>query len=214
MGWGGMISGLVESNSDAYTNVDGTVTTKKNISQEGIDKIIYDILSSDSGLAALSSGENGSGGFGSSTKGLMAQDLMVKLAGEIANITAETTQTTQTKQQVDKQSPMGKALGTIICTELWAQGRLHRRNYARSKDDFHNLPARTITGYNFWAEPVVELMKKSRMLSRFWAFVMNGRYETVVTGKITFGFLLTKYILEPISYTIGFLLGVQDGRYA
>ena len=92
----------------------GTTTSQRKISQEGIDKLIYDVLSSDRGLASLAQGENSSGGFGSSTKQMMSQDLVTKLVGELANVTAEnvTTTTGTETQRNKKKSP------TVICTEL------------------------------------------------------------------------------------------------
>lgn len=215
MGWGGMIAGLVESNSDAYTNVDGTVSTKKNLSKEAVDKIMYDILSSTDGLAALSTGENGSGGFGSATKGLMAQDLSVKLAGEIANLTAETTQTTQTKQQVDKQSPMGKALGTIICTHMMHRGFLSRRDWARGQAHNDKLCDKTLLGYQFWSEPIVRHMEKNPdgLMERFWKPIVRGRYQMIVHGKFNLLGASTIYLMEPFSFFVGILIGVEDGRF-
>jgi hypothetical protein len=75
--------------SQSSTSTSGQ-TTQKVLTQAGIDKLIYDVLSSDSGLSALAQGENVSGGYGSSSKSLMTQDLVTKLVGELANVTAPT----------------------------------------------------------------------------------------------------------------------------
>jgi hypothetical protein len=212
MSWGSMIGSLVESNSDS--EVTQGQSTRKVISQEGVNKIIYDIMSSDSGLAALSSGENGSGGFGSSTKGLMAQDLMVKLAGEIANVTAETETTGRVK--TEKESPLGKGIGTIICTHLMHRGKLSRRLWMKGHDYNLNLPTRTIRGYHFWSEPIVEHMEKNPggWMEKFWTPIVQGRYELIVNKKWNFLGATTVYVMQPVSYVIGYLIGVEDGRYA
>jgi hypothetical protein len=220
-GGGGFMSmvpwnAIIEGNTDTHGHQYGTQTTKKNISQEGVNKIIYDIMSSDSGLAALSSGENGSGGFGSSTKGLMAQDLMVKLAGEIANITAETTTSTSSEMRSEKESPVARGLGTIICTHLMKRGKLDKALWKAGFPYLMNLPTRTVKGYHFWSEPIVAHMEKNPdgWMEKLWTPIVESRYQMVVNKK--FGILgaFTIYVLEPFSYMIGYLIGVEDGRYA
>lgn len=220
MGWGqamAQIAGdIMEHNKNTDTKTDGTQVTKKNISQEGIDKIIYDIMSSDSGLAALSSGENGSGGFGSSTKGLMAQDLMVKLAGEIANVTAETVTTTNNSNMVDNQTPLAKGIGTIICTHMMNRKFLDKRLWLAGHAYTATLPERTVVGYQFWAEPVVEHMLKhpNGWMEKLWKPIVQGRYDFIVKRQFNILGALTVYVMQPASYIVGFLIGVPNGRYS
>ena len=217
MGWG-MVpwASIIDNNTDTMTNQNGTTVSQKKISQEGVDKIIYDVLSSDSGLASLANGENGSGGFNSSTKGLMAQDLAVKLAGEIANVTAETTSTTVSSSVQDKQSPVGKGLGTIICTHMMNIGLLDRETWKAGHPYTLSLHARTIAGYHFWAEPIVEKMKANPMGWRvsFWNYMVQKRYQFIVGKKWNLAGAFGVYVMQPVSYVIGYLIGVPNGRYA
>ena len=100
----------------------GTRTTQKQFSQEAIDKTIYDIMSADQGLAALATAENASGGYGSSSKTLLAQDLIAKVAGTIAQITAPEVETTSSKNVKKSFSQTaGAKMGTVICTHLAVQ---------------------------------------------------------------------------------------------
>src|SRR5574338_1449366 len=92
---------------------DKSTGTKKqylDLSPEGYNKIIKDILSSDAGLAALATGENLSGGYGSSVKAQLAQDLVLDIAGELAKLTAPTIEESKAKK---KSSGIGAK--TVIC---------------------------------------------------------------------------------------------------
>jgi hypothetical protein len=214
MGWGGVISSVIDSNGQRAQS--GTITTKKNISQEGINKLIYDVLSSDQGLAALGGVENASGGYKSSTKSLLSQDLITKIVGELANVTAETTQTTD--MQDVKRSAIGQKIlpgaskagteGTVICTELVRQGKLDIDLYAAGHSHFINLPASTIRGYQIWAEPIANKMVDSPVLSGFFQPFARKRYEYIVYGTFSiFGFL-SIYLGQPLCYVIGMFVPV------
>ena len=89
VGFGADYSKAKNSQNEVSTQSQ-TGSTKKVLSQEAIDKLIYDVLSSDQGLASLATGENLSGGFGSTAKSQLAQDFVVKTIGELANVMAET----------------------------------------------------------------------------------------------------------------------------
>lgn len=66
---------------------DATTVSQLEITQEGIDKIVEDILGSSQGLAAIFSGEQSSGLYNSSTAAGEAGDLSAKVVGEIAKLT-------------------------------------------------------------------------------------------------------------------------------
>jgi hypothetical protein len=90
------MGGGIESGSDAKktreTNTDKSSSTRKtklNIDEEGIQKIIDDMLSGNDGLAAIFGGEQTAGIFDSSVAAQAAGDLASKIAGELAKITAE-----------------------------------------------------------------------------------------------------------------------------
>jgi hypothetical protein len=176
----------------------GTRTTQKMLSQEGIDKIVYDILSSDQGLAALSSAENASGGYGSSSKTLLAQDLIAKVAGEIANITAPTVETSNQKTVNKKASAK-----TVICTHLAERGYIPITLYLRGMFHTLQLPIETRVGYLSWAERLVPILARNPWLCRLIAPIVLSRYKLIVEGK--FGILgaLTVYVGQPLCFILG-----------
>ena len=168
---------------------------QKVLTQEGIDKIVYDIMASDQGLASLANAENASGGYRSSSKSLLAQDLIAKVAGEIANITAP--EVTESKSKTKK--------GTVICTALMYQGKLDKQLYADGAEYYHKLNDRVVRGYHRWAFGVVDLMIKYPKLQDILAPIAVGRYEMITGRKTTFWGLATIYIGEPICWLISFL---------
>jgi hypothetical protein len=177
---------------------------QKQISQEAVDKIVYDILSSDQGLAALATSENASGGFGSSTKTLMAQDLVAKITGEIGKITAKDVTNERTDRGKNKQE-FSESAATVICTHLALNGHVPLADYARGFY-YHDyvLAPQTYQGYKVWAVHVVSLMKKYPWLLQLMRKVVQSRYNMIL-GKSKFEILgaLTIYVGEPICYLIG-----------
>tara|TARA_R110002167_G_scaffold366375_1_gene595573 strand:+ start:32981 stop:33448 length:468 start_codon:yes stop_codon:yes gene_type:complete len=83
---------LVGTDSRTKGSTTGNTITKQSqrteIDQEGIDKIIADVLGGADGLASIFAGEQSAGIYNSSTSAQAAGDLATKLAGEIAKITA------------------------------------------------------------------------------------------------------------------------------
>ena len=203
------VSGGVSSSRGSST-VNGTRTVQKQFSQEAIDKTIYDILSSDQGLAALANAENASGGYGSSSKTLLAQDLIAKVAGTIAQITAPEV-TTESSKKVDKNTTASAK--TVICTYLAEQGYINLRLYLAGTYHTLSLPQQTRRGYLFWAEPVVSLMKKYPFLCPMIAPTVRARYEFIVSGKFSVAGAATVYIGQPICYLIGMILNTKDEIY-
>ena len=197
-----------EANTGRKT-IDQTVVKQKQFSQEAIDKTIYDILSSDQGLAALSSAENASGGSGSSGKTLLAQDLIAKVAGTIAQITAPEVETTAgvTKTQETK-SKAGSKL-SVICTYLAENGYIPLPLYLRGMYYHSQMNEITREGYLSWAFPAVERMKKSPRLCKFLAYLTISRYEYIVTLRPRFWGMLSVYVGEPICYAIGYCLTIR-----
>lgn len=181
------------------TSSSGTKTSRLDITQEGIDKLIYDILSSDQGLASLASGENLSGGFGSTAKAQLAQDMTIKLAGELAKLTAETVETSNVSEK-----SKSKKVGTVICTELNRQGLLPDSLYNAGHIHFLGLPDETVAGYQLWASKLVPILAVSPRLSAAIAPIAISRYQ-MTTGlkRFTFWGALTIYLGQPICYLIG-----------
>jgi hypothetical protein len=183
-------------------------TTQKMLTQEGINKLIYDALSSDQGLAALSSGENLSGGFKSSSKTLLAQDMMTKLVGELANVTAKV-QEDQVGEKNTKEGRDSENLGlgkSVICTELARQGLLSQELYRSVGGPHKQVSYFTWRGYHVWATKVVPLMQKSTLLSKALLPLVRSRYELLthvpglhILGRIT-------QICEAPCWVIGCIL--------
>lgn len=194
-----------------------TSSTRRNVSQEGIDKIMKDILGSDQGLASLASGENLSGGSGSTTKTQLSQDLVTKLAGELALINAETitSSSSEGKTLTDKigtgASGSYGGKGTVICTELVRQGLLDKELYEAGTSHFLSLPHRTVTGYQCWAKKVVPIMQRSRKLSEALVPIAVARYNHITGRNRNAIGLLTVCIAQPVCYAIGYSLEILNG---
>lgn len=97
---GKSLFGEGSSSSGATT---GSTRTRQvestDIDQEGIDKIIADVLGGADGLAAIFAGEQSAGIFNSSVSAQAAGDLATKLAGEIAKLTAKKTTDSEIDQE-------------------------------------------------------------------------------------------------------------------
>ena len=177
----------------------GTEKSYLDLSPEGYNKIIKDILSSDAGLASLATGENLSGGYGASVKAQLAQDLVLNIAGEMAKLTAPTVKT-------EKKKSAGGKLGSVICTELHRQGRLPVALYELGYSHFSSLHPNTVLGYRSWAEKIVPLMRKSKGLSKFLAPIAVARYRMIVLQEFSFIGAATIYFVQPICFIIGSIL--------
>ncbi len=118
-GFGGIVSGLEglfgTSTVQAQDQVTkGTVTEQLDISPEGVNKIIQDILSGEQGLAAIFGGEQSVGIFDSSVAAQAGGDLLSKLAGEIAKLTAKKTVATDTTVTSKVEGGTGGLLGQLF----------------------------------------------------------------------------------------------------
>ena len=75
----------------------GTKTSGLDITQEGTNKLIQDILSSSNGLAAVASGQKTAGLYNTSTNQQLTNDLIDRASSSVARDTAKTVETsTQT----------------------------------------------------------------------------------------------------------------------
>lgn len=200
-----------------------TTTTRKVLSEEAINKLIYDALSSDQGLAALASGENLAGGSKSSSKTLLAQDMMTKLIGELASVTAET----QQSQDTEKTTKEGRFLnkfaddtGTVICTELRRQGLLSQHLYETVGPPQKQVSYFTWRGYHIWAKHVAKWMQSSPVLTAFMQPIAVSRYKFLsgdpdfhILGRLTVA-------LQPLCWILGFIVAhvahfkdLKNGNY-
>lgn len=200
----GTAASLLPTTQNTTASGSGTTTTRLDLSPAGYDKIIRDILASDAGLASLATGENLSGGYGSSVKAQLAQDLVLNIAGEMAKLTAPTTQTTQ---QQSKSKTKKKT--SVICTELARQNLLPESLYLLGHAHFLSLHPQTVAGYRVWAEKVVPLMQKSRALSKFLAPIALARYKMIVLQEFSLIGAATIYLGQPICFIIGGFLSQE-----
>ncbi len=194
----------------ATSSKSGTSTVQRVLSDEAVNKLIYDVLSSDQGLASLASGENLSGGFNSSAKTLQTQDFITKLIGELAVATAPQV-TTSEEEATSTQTTKKKA--TVICTELARQGLLDPDLYEAGGPASKQISYTTWVGYHSWAVKVVERMKKSERLCRVLLPIVESRYMYLVgaPGRHWLG-MATIYIGHPVCWIIGTLINLR-GTY-
>lgn len=189
-------------------NATQTTTTGKQLSQAAIDKLTYDVLASDAGLASLATGENLAGGYSASTKALLAQDFVVKLVGELANVTAQTVSTevgSATKTSSSSSSKKVGGLKTVICTALNQLGYFpdHIYNHPKAQAHFHSIHPYTLAGYHLWGAPVAaSIHKHPRILKLVLALCMS-RYEQVINDHRTVGGFITITLGHPICFAIG-----------
>lgn len=71
-----------------------TTTDSTNVSKEGMDAMLSNVLSGNTGLAAVSSGQRNAGGYGSATNTLLTNDLLTRSAAQIAALNSTKTSTT------------------------------------------------------------------------------------------------------------------------
>lgn len=194
----GTVASLLPSSQSTSASASGTTTTQLKLDSAGYNKIIQDILSADGGLASLATGENLSGGYGSSVKAQLAQDMVLNIAGEMAKLTAPTVQTTEQQSKSKTKKRM-----SVICTELERQGLLDTQLYEAGHAHFLTLPAQTVAGYRIWANKVVPVLRDNPKLAKFLAPAVNARYQYIVNKKFSVIGAATVYIGQPVCYLIG-----------
>jgi len=93
-----------KTHAEEQRSKDSKTTSQLELTQEGIDKIVADVLGGANGLAAIFAGEQNSGLYNSSTAAGEAGDLSAKLVGEIARLTGKTTTVTDEDENTNNQS--------------------------------------------------------------------------------------------------------------
>jgi len=97
-----------------------TSSTKSDISKEGMDALLRQILESDRGVASIVSGERKTGLYNSTVNQQLLGDFLSRAAGELAVKQAGTT-TTSTSSQSQSQDPTlnpGKTAGVVLGASL------------------------------------------------------------------------------------------------
>ena len=106
---------------------------------------------------------------------------------------------------------VSSAVGTVICTELYKQNLMskedHRVSWNFTIDNFSNTH---INGYWYWAVPMVKLMKKNKLVTKFWNHVMSNRTKDIKwrlkKGKFNLLGRLYSMLIENGSYVVGKLI--------
>ena len=109
------------------------------------------------------------------------------------------------KKVTDKVSD---ALGTVICTELYRQNLMSKEDHKLSWNfTINNFSETHINGYWYWAVPMVKLMKKNKLVTKFWNHVMSNRTKDIKwrlnKGKFNLLGRLYSILIENGSYVIG-----------
>ena len=106
---------------------------------------------------------------------------------------------------------VAEALGSVICTELYRQKLMSKEDYTLSWDfTINNFSKTHINGYWYWAVPVTKIMKKNKLVTKFWNHIMSNRTKDIKwrLGKSKFNLLGRVYsiLIENGSYIIGKLI--------
>jgi hypothetical protein len=105
------------------------------------------------------------------------------------------------------------ALGTVVCTELFKQGRLDRKTFLME----YQYGIKTLSerphvywGYRYMADPIVKMMKKSKAVSVVVAFfVVRWAKHTTGQNKNAVGWTVNT-IGQTVCGTVGkYILGVK-----
>ena len=101
--------------------------------------------------------------------------------------------------------------GTVICTELYRQKLMSKEDCRLSWDfTINNFSKTHINGYWYWAVPMTKIMKKNKLVTKFWNHIMSNRTKDIKwrLGKNKFNLLgrLYSILIENGSYIIGKLI--------
>lgn len=111
------IQGLQGKSAKQVTTGGSTSTSGSNISDEGMNRVIQQILAGPGGVKDISGAARGSGLYNSSTEAQLLNDLAARTAGEAEKQRAGTTTTTNSNQTTEMIQPgmgLGGGLGTML----------------------------------------------------------------------------------------------------
>ena len=108
---------------------------------------------------------------------------------------------------------IGKVIGggTVICTELYRQNLMSKEDHRLSWNfTVNNFSDTHINGYWYWAVPMVKLMKKNKLVTKFWNHIMSNRTKDIKwrlkKGKFNLLGRLYSMLIENGSYVVGKLI--------
>ena len=101
--------------------------------------------------------------------------------------------------------------GTVICTELYKQNLMSKEDHRLSWNfTINNFSDTHINGYWYWAIPMVKLMKKNKLVTKFWNHIMSNRTKDIKwrlrKGKFNLLGRLYSMLIENGSYIVGKLI--------
>jgi len=108
------------------------------------------------------------------------------------------------------------AIGTVLCTELYRQGKLELNIYKADAAYGRTLDPEVLAGYHAWAVPLAKLMARSRVVTailkpfiKAWAQEMAYRMKVVDKGSLLGRCL--KAVGQPVCRLIGKMEEVGHG---
>lgn len=109
--------------------------------------------------------------------------------------------------------------GTVLCTELYRQGKLDRVSYWADSAYGRTVDTETLQGYRLWAEPLANAMSQSVVLTtilepfvRSWAYEMAYRMGKRTSGRKLGAFLCMVGV--PVCHVIGKLMNYKPSSRA
>ena len=107
---------------------------------------------------------------------------------------------------------IGKVFSSsVICTELYRQKLMSKEDCRLSWDfTINNFSKTHINGYWYWAVPMTKIMKKNKLVTKFWNHVMSNRTKDIkwrlVKSKFNLLGRIYSILIENGSYIIGKLI--------
>lgn len=112
----GQIGTSLNGTRTTQTSSGGVRTSGLDISQEGVDKVLSDVLSSVQGLAEVSSGQKRAGLYNSSVNQQLTNDLTSRTAGEVAKLQSKAVETTSPTKVTSQTAPQADLATTALLT--------------------------------------------------------------------------------------------------
>jgi hypothetical protein len=158
-------------------------------------------------LAATTSGSTMTGTAMMNPYTMAAAALMTKPGQKVAKKAVKTIKKTFKKAKEKAKN----VFGTVICTELYRQKLMSKEDCRLSWNfTINNFSSTHINGYWYWAVPITKIMKKNKLVTKFWNHIMSNRTKDIKwrLGKNKFNLLgrLYSILIENGSYIIGRLI--------
>ncbi len=104
--------------------------------------------------------------------------------------------------------------GWIICSELYRQKRMTRREWLLGARYMEHLSDQVIRGYHWWGTPYVRMLRKSPRLSAVSAHIGKARAGEIARINDGLGWTIrgraAKWLVEGVSWVVGYFVGETD----